>query len=613
MPIKLLIVDDENTIRLGLSNFIKWDEIDCIVQAAAKDGAEAVSLIRQNPPDIVITDVKMPNMDGLALAKFIYTDYPQIKVVILTGFAEFEYAQTAVQYQVSNFMLKPISKDKLMETVKALAEEIRKKRKTILLDRETLRYLQEQTLRKLAQSPENIQDLESRFKEYNLSFERFFCVALKMEQEISGTEIGDEIYALIEALTEPFGKENYFFWQGECLLWLYLAGEQGVDHLTGDRNRTSGMDEGVKISTSGGMDVDARISASGGMDVDARISARADTDIRAEMKTLRKICAEIVLAGKDLYAQHFSIGISECHMGPQEVFEAVREANRALMKSFYIATEPNKDSETGISLTRQNDAFPPDAPMDSGAPRSTRQNHPAAIQIPMDSNTSGWPFQNGDADAILKDDFLLKISAFEKSYRKSDLIAAKQIVAAMFQKFRQDFVAADQIKLICCQIYYICACTLLQRNMLVQGNNILAKINACNHIDQLESLMFSYLEGTSPGAGYSNRRLSALTEQAVSYIIHHLNEDLSLEMIAKHIPAHASHLSRTFKRDCGQNITDYINQVRIEKAKELLAFSNAYVYEVADQVGFNDPSYFSSVFKKIMGVAPLEFKRLNQR
>lgn len=113
MTFHLMIVDDEPTIRKGLSNFIKWDTLDSIVDATACDGAEAMELIRLKQPDIVITDIRMPQVDGIALAKFIYEEYPQIKVILLTGYADFQYAQSAICYAVSDFLLKPTSKDKL--------------------------------------------------------------------------------------------------------------------------------------------------------------------------------------------------------------------------------------------------------------------------------------------------------------------------------------------------------------------------------------------------------------------------------------------------------------------------------------------------------------------
>lgn len=107
MIFKLLVVDDESTMRKGIANFMNWESIDCEVIGTASDGLEAIEFIKTNPVDIILTDIKMPIADGLEVAKFIYENYSDIKVILLTGYADFEYAKTAIRYNVSAFILKP--------------------------------------------------------------------------------------------------------------------------------------------------------------------------------------------------------------------------------------------------------------------------------------------------------------------------------------------------------------------------------------------------------------------------------------------------------------------------------------------------------------------------
>ena len=125
---KLLIADDESTILKGLSEFMPWDSVDCEVAGVAKDGQEAIDFIKSNPPDIVITDIKMPLKSGIDVARFIYENCPKIKVIILTGFAEFEFARSALIYGVSDYELKPVSKNKLLASVKKLTAKIDEER-----------------------------------------------------------------------------------------------------------------------------------------------------------------------------------------------------------------------------------------------------------------------------------------------------------------------------------------------------------------------------------------------------------------------------------------------------------------------------------------------------
>ncbi|MBN2899247.1 MAG: response regulator [Clostridia bacterium] len=123
----VMIVDDEPIIRKGISNFIPWDSIDCKVDFEATNGLEALEVIEANQPDIIISDIKMPGMDGLGLSKYIHENLPHIKVILLTGYSDFEYAQSAIRYNVVDFVLKPSSNEKIIQAIetakKMIAEE----------------------------------------------------------------------------------------------------------------------------------------------------------------------------------------------------------------------------------------------------------------------------------------------------------------------------------------------------------------------------------------------------------------------------------------------------------------------------------------------------------
>lgn len=102
----VMIVDDEPVIKKGLQCFIDWSLLHCEVSCEASNGMEAVELLGYYEIDIIVTDVRMPGMDGLALSDYVHRNFPQIKVIILTAFADFSYAQTAIQYEVVDFVIK---------------------------------------------------------------------------------------------------------------------------------------------------------------------------------------------------------------------------------------------------------------------------------------------------------------------------------------------------------------------------------------------------------------------------------------------------------------------------------------------------------------------------
>ncbi|MDP5275157.1 response regulator transcription factor [Chengkuizengella axinellae] len=128
----ILMVDDEPIVRNAMANMIRTIEDDYEVQTA-EDGEDAISKLKNTKFDIVITDIRMPGMDGLQLAKYIYESNSKTYVVMLTGHADFEYARTALQYKVVDYLLKPTSVESVREIISKIEMMInnRKSKKEI--------------------------------------------------------------------------------------------------------------------------------------------------------------------------------------------------------------------------------------------------------------------------------------------------------------------------------------------------------------------------------------------------------------------------------------------------------------------------------------------------
>lgn len=121
---KLMLADDERIIREGISSIVDWSDMDISLTGVAKNGIEAYEVISKDPPDIVLTDIKMPGMDGLELAKKVRDEYPETAVVVLSGYEEFELARKAMEYGVKHYLLKPCDKDDIIEVMKKILPEI---------------------------------------------------------------------------------------------------------------------------------------------------------------------------------------------------------------------------------------------------------------------------------------------------------------------------------------------------------------------------------------------------------------------------------------------------------------------------------------------------------
>lgn len=125
---KLLIVDDEEWIRSGIATTISWERYEIQVIGCAVDGKEAVSMIQVTKPDIVITDIVMPQMDGVQLAGWVQENQPDIKVIILSGYDEFSYAREAMRRGACDYLLKPVEESALVDTVRKALGELEQER-----------------------------------------------------------------------------------------------------------------------------------------------------------------------------------------------------------------------------------------------------------------------------------------------------------------------------------------------------------------------------------------------------------------------------------------------------------------------------------------------------
>lgn len=120
----VLVVDDEKYIRKSIINRIRWEECGTEVIGEASQGNEAYEMLSLNQPGIVITDIRMPGMDGLGLAEKIAEEYPHIKVIIISAYSDFEYAKRAIRYGVREYILKPVDEEELETALKRLCAEL---------------------------------------------------------------------------------------------------------------------------------------------------------------------------------------------------------------------------------------------------------------------------------------------------------------------------------------------------------------------------------------------------------------------------------------------------------------------------------------------------------
>ncbi|MBP1963382.1 response regulator [Paenibacillus aceris] len=169
---KVVIVDDDSIIRKGLSRTVPWEQNGFTLVGLARDGEEALSLIAEVRPNLLITDIRMPFMDGFQLTEAVKENYPDIKIIMLTSFDEFELAHRALKLKVFDYLLKPVDSQLLLDTAKRsmaeLAYENEMKRKVV----EGMPLLRQRFLEKLIKNNLSEEEIRSQSEFFNFTMPR---------------------------------------------------------------------------------------------------------------------------------------------------------------------------------------------------------------------------------------------------------------------------------------------------------------------------------------------------------------------------------------------------------------------------------------------------------
>ena len=172
---RILLVDDEEEVRKGIIRKMEWEKLGFEVAGDAENGEEALEKVEQLQPDVVITDIRMPYMDGLTLTRRIREKYPSIRVLIFSGYDDFEYAQQAIKLHVTEYILKPVNVEELSEILTRVRENLEeeiKQRRDIDSLRESylgnLPILRELFLNDLVRGEADESAVEPKLREYGV-------------------------------------------------------------------------------------------------------------------------------------------------------------------------------------------------------------------------------------------------------------------------------------------------------------------------------------------------------------------------------------------------------------------------------------------------------------
>lgn len=535
--IKVFLVEDEMVIRRGIKNSIDWEKEGYIFCGEASDGELAYPMIIKEKPDILITDIRMPFMDGLELCKLVKKELPNIKILILSGYDEFDYAKEEIRLGVTEYLLKPISSGKLLEALNGVSESIRREKEDKDLVRKYMEEMRENTEHEkqkffeqmIAGNLSMADALETGKKyEMNLSAGMYnlllFRFTLGEENRKSGELLGEAEYA-IEKLTERL--EYVFEFQRGVEGWAFL--------LMADNEEQ--MSERVK-------------------------------ELSKDLEEIMKNYSTIAYFG----------GIGQPVARLRELEESFREAERALAARFTM--ELNRIiSVEDIRMAQNVDTLDDIEITSFGEIEKTR--------------TMLEKFLNNGAEDEIDEFVDVYINELPEENLKSVLMRQYIIMDAYIVMMS-----------FCEKIEGI------EGEMQAQSEELKNSMKTIQTLEEIKNYIRMLLKKIiGVRDTISGRRYSDIIEIAKDQIRKtYMSDEISLNTIAAEVGMSPSYFSSIFSKEMGKTFVEYLTEIRMDRAKELLMCSSMKTSEIGYEVGYKDPHYFSYIFKKTQNCTPKEFR-----
>jgi two-component system response regulator YesN len=521
MAYKVFFVEDEIVTREGIRDNVDWAAHGFEFCGEATDGEMALPLLRTARPDVLITDIKMPFMDGLQLSKIVRERMPWVKIVILSGHDEFEYAQQAINLGVTEYLLKPVTVQNLHQVLQKLAAQLEQERK----EQENIRHLREQI-------------------EENRAILRERLLLKVMVGALSSTEAIEKGQLLGLDLSARY--------------YLVVILKTELE----DRSEQFDYDEYQQVQ---------------------RVVAGLVEDM-PDVFLLRKDWEELVLLMKGNAPEFLE----------EERERLLERINQEVKRTRYRLT------------------------IGSGTPKKRiAELHQSFVEALVNIQRAANEKNNRLINAVDKAD-LLKVdrAAVENFLRRG----AKEDFDSFFNTYIRPLgetaLTSYLIK------NYIFVDVVLATVKLVNDlggdidqvvpelESIETTLASIKTIEQLREQVYRILTST---LAFRDRHTSShymgTIQQAKDYIErHYMEPEMSLNEVAAHVNLSPSHFSVIFSKEASQTFKEYLTELRIKKAKEYLRTTALRSADIAYQVGYSDPHYFSHVFRKVTGLSPNEFR-----
>ncbi|WP_151734537.1 response regulator [Paenibacillus tengchongensis] len=541
---KLILAEDEEDVREGIVSQIDWVACGFEVVEQAENGREAAEAVDRLLPDVVVTDIQMPFMNGLELAEYVRSRYPSTKIIILTGYDEFEYAQKAIKLQIDEYILKPFSSQELIEVLlkvkRTMEEEIAEKENVFVLSehyRKSLPVLREQFLSSLVSRQLPAAEIAAKSAEYGLSLSGrlYQASAIRVDyvrtdgetgrtegRTLSLRDTGDrglQLFAVLniaEELCRKHGFGKVFIHRDEVALLSVSAAD--------DESAVSGQTLRLLEEIRHNVERFLKLTVTAGA---GTVCTAPEFLAGSFSDALQALDYRLILGNNRV------IWIEDVESRTHQLPAYDELSRQALIRTIKLGTVQELTEVIGGLFGGLD------------AEQLSTQDYEIFLTEIITSVLRVAKETNSDTAAFLGPG----ISALAEIHKFNNMGEARQWIVDVCSRL-MEFIASDR------QSGY----TLLVEQAL------------------------EYIRS------------------------HYQEPDMSIGKVCQHLHISTGYFSSIFKKEMKLTFVAYLLQVRLEAAKELLRSTELKAFEIAERIGFADPNYFSFCFRKKYGLSPKEYK-----
>ncbi|MCI8523331.1 MAG: response regulator transcription factor [Lachnospiraceae bacterium] len=534
--LKIFLVEDESIVREGLRDNIPWQQYGYEFVGEASDGEMALPLIQKTKPDVLLTDIKMPFMDGLSLSRIVHQEFPDMKIIIISGYDDFEYARQAISVGVEQYLLKPITRANLQKVLTQLrakieSEQEQKHYQEKFQDesREYEQFSRTNFFVKVFEGRMPVQDIYEEAAKLSLKINApcYNILMFSLLEKRAGENMGFESEGFARKREELL---HYFVRYPENLVFRWNVNTYGV--------LIKGSAEQMK-----------------------ELTDRCLENVERICRPTEDIVDWYAAVGEPV--ERLSL-LAECYSRVNHLF-----AYRFLMPQVHIFTE-----EVTVDY------------------------------MPQRGEGKFKDIDSSKMDPELIRDFLLRgsredIPEFVDSY----LLAIREALQSrMFQNYlvlHVHFVTLAYVESIGGD---------KEEFMESAGDGQIQdeKLTAEEIAPYIRGMLDKAMELRDRESDNQSKRV---LKKALDYIEeNYAQESFSLNSVAGEVNVSANYFSAIFSQAMQVTFIEYVTQKRMEKAKKLLKQTEKHAGDIALEVGYKDPHYFSFVFKKTQGCTPREYR-----